>query len=601
MKETLHCYTRVSTRVQEDGTSLDMQRDEGKKKAEELGMKSKLWNEGAASSHHEDLLNRPKLMELMSEVEHGAVKHLFVFNNDRLSRNDITQQTIKIALQRNDVVLYTKDGQFDLSNPADKLFKTVLDGIASYDNALRAERSRLGKIARVRQGYWYGAPTPFGYESVNKKLAINAEESKWVKKIFKWNYEGKPLIWIKGQLDKNGVLARRGNLFSTGSLNVLLGNTHYIGYYTWTDKKSAETITCECPSIVDDTVWNAIADKRKQALGRINQTNRTQKFYLLRDLLVCGECGSNMSGRIHYARRSQTYYCPKKMRDWKKAPIADKDKWKRGKVGDRGCTMTRSLNIPITDTEVWEMVMDTVANSSMLKEGFKDEVLQSKFKGEKENERLLRNEKKRSDRLMKELKQVQSGIAEVETNKLLNKHDPAVYAKIRSNLDAELKTKKDQLDQSRIRTKELGNQKSWLDWIGKYGDDLTLKSEMPKEDKKEYLQGLLDKIEVRLDKETNDHILTVYFRMGLVGDGIEYINPSSKKDGYKVIEGRSDRSVIISRENSRDRAKRPSSSLAEYPNRNGTDGKSVEKQVKKKNLSLPPKESVPSLWSSLVR
>ena len=35
MTETLHIYTRVSTRIQEDGTSLDTQRDLGKKKAKE--------------------------------------------------------------------------------------------------------------------------------------------------------------------------------------------------------------------------------------------------------------------------------------------------------------------------------------------------------------------------------------------------------------------------------------------------------------------------------------------------------------------------------------------------------------------------------------
>ena len=106
-KETLHIYTRVSTRIQEDdGTSLDTQRDVGIKKSKDLQMDYELWNEGAASSHHEDLLNRPKLMELMNEVENGLVKHLFVFNNDRLSRNEITQQKIKIELQKNDVVLY---------------------------------------------------------------------------------------------------------------------------------------------------------------------------------------------------------------------------------------------------------------------------------------------------------------------------------------------------------------------------------------------------------------------------------------------------------------------------------------------------------------
>ena len=80
MKDTLHIYTRVSSQSQTKGESLDTQKTLGKEKATQLGMKVKVWNEGAASSHHEDLLNRPKLMELMNEVENGSVKHLFVFN-----------------------------------------------------------------------------------------------------------------------------------------------------------------------------------------------------------------------------------------------------------------------------------------------------------------------------------------------------------------------------------------------------------------------------------------------------------------------------------------------------------------------------------------
>ena len=155
MKDTLHIYTRVSTRTQEeDGTSLSTQQELGKERAKQLGMKARVWNEGSASSNYEDLENRPKLLALIAEVEKGNVKHLFVYNNGRLSRNEVSQQTIKIALIKNDVVLYTKDGQFNFSNPTDKLLKTVLDAIATYDNTLRAERSRLGKVARVKEGYW---------------------------------------------------------------------------------------------------------------------------------------------------------------------------------------------------------------------------------------------------------------------------------------------------------------------------------------------------------------------------------------------------------------------------------------------------------------
>ena len=76
-KSILHIYTRVSTRVQDkDGTSLDTQKELGIKKSKELGFKHKVWNEGGASSHHEDLHNRPVLTQLMREVEDGNVSNV---------------------------------------------------------------------------------------------------------------------------------------------------------------------------------------------------------------------------------------------------------------------------------------------------------------------------------------------------------------------------------------------------------------------------------------------------------------------------------------------------------------------------------------------
>ena len=72
----------------------------------------------------------------------------------------------------------------------------------------------------VKKGFWYGAPPPYGYKLVDKKLAIHPEESKWVKKMFRWFYDGKSIIWIKSQLDTNGVIPRRKRgTFNPGSIN----------------------------------------------------------------------------------------------------------------------------------------------------------------------------------------------------------------------------------------------------------------------------------------------------------------------------------------------------------------------------------------------
>ena len=575
-KETLHIYTRVSTRIQEEGTSLDTQRELGIKKAKELGYKHQVWNEGGASSNNEDLQNRPKMSQLLLAIEEGKVNHLFVFNNDRLSRNDTTQGIIKSALRKNDVVLYDKDGKYDFSNLTDKLFKGILDEFASYDNALRAERSRFGRVERSKVGFFRGSPPPFGYQSVDKKLVPHPDESKWVVKIFSWKYDGKSTKWIKSQLDKNGVLARRGNLFSTGSIDRMMENTHHIGHYKWKDKKSGEVLRVLCPPIVDKTVWDELHKRKETRLKRKQQQNRTKKFYLLRDLLVCGECGSIMGGNIRKNKNERIYRCTKKMNNWKKGVIPESTKWKRGKVGEHGCTMTRSLNIPITDQFVWNAVMDTVSNSALLKQKCKDEVLQPKFKNDKDTDRLVRNLKQKGDALNKRLKQVQCDIMDVETDIRLKRmnpdYDEVIYAGIKSNLVAELKKVKDEKEQTRITIKELGNRKRWLNWIEKYGEELELINDLPKEDKKKYLHDLVEKIEVRLDKETLDHHIDISFRMGLVGDGIQYTDTLNKSGGYEVVSGTTDKGIVISREEVQRMHTEKSVSRRWYPKKKQLDG-----------------------------
>ena len=548
MKDILHIYTRVSSAVQEEGTSLETQKELGIKKSKELGMKYQIWNEGAASSHHENLTNRPKISELLFELEKGNIKHLFVYNNDRLSRNDKTQFIIKNAIIKHGVMLYTKDGTYDLNNPTDKLMKSLLDGVAEYDNAIRAERTRLGKLNKVRNGGWYGAPPPYGYEIVDGKLAIHPKEGKTVKTIYKLFNDGISIAEIKRRLDKQGVTARRGGLFNTGSINKLLQNTHHIGYYTYTDKKSGETVEVSCPPLVDETVWNRVQERRQKIFERKGQNNRTKRFYLLRNLMYCGECGSQMSGRINEPKNERNYFCPNKTRNWKNNKPTEETQYKRGKVDGYGCNMNRSLNIPITDEFVWNSVRKVVSESSTLKEGFKKEVLHSKFATEEEIKTELKNQKTKSKRWMTELQQIQLSIADVETNNLLRKYDAEVYEKIVGNLNAELDKTKEEIEQTRLRIKELGKEQKWLDWVQKYADQVDELDTYSDEQKKEYLDGIIDRIEVRLDQETRDHQLDIIFRLPLVGDGVEYVDKNNKSAGYQLVDGYTTTTTTVSHE-----------------------------------------------------
>ena len=89
--QILHIYRRVSTDQQEeDGYGLETQLNAGKDVAENLGFDYKLWDEGAQSSTKSDLQNRPVLTELLQAVDEGEVEHLYAYNQDRLSRNNVS-------------------------------------------------------------------------------------------------------------------------------------------------------------------------------------------------------------------------------------------------------------------------------------------------------------------------------------------------------------------------------------------------------------------------------------------------------------------------------------------------------------------------------
>lgn len=210
LSEVLHIYTRVSTIVQADeGMSLDIQRELGIKRASELGFSYKLWDEGGKSSNHEELDKRPKLSQLFNEIKRGAVKHLFVYDQSRLSRNDTVSSIFRIECAKKGVTLYNKEGKYNLSDHNDHFMKQILDAVGQFDNAQRAERTRMGKLARVRQGCWQGGPPPYGYEIKNRKLEINEDEAKWVRLIFERYASKVPTIDIKMELDRNGVEPRQ--------------------------------------------------------------------------------------------------------------------------------------------------------------------------------------------------------------------------------------------------------------------------------------------------------------------------------------------------------------------------------------------------------
>ena len=156
MKQQLHIYRRVSSTIQmTEGDSLSTQLELGKGVCERL-KKDKIvssykdWNEGAKSSAKDDFSNRPILNRLLLEIDSGKIKHLFVYDTDRLSRNENTWFIIRQRIKENKVKLYTRTGELDLNDPTDNFLTGILGFVNQYTNEQRKIRSIIQSVSRAR-------------------------------------------------------------------------------------------------------------------------------------------------------------------------------------------------------------------------------------------------------------------------------------------------------------------------------------------------------------------------------------------------------------------------------------------------------------------
>ena len=540
-KNTLHIYTRVSTMSQEeDGTSLDNQKTTGIKRSKKLGYKHKVWNEGSQSSSKDDLDNRPVLTELLSEMELGNVKHLFVWNTDRLSRNTQTWGVIRLRLIKNNVVLHTPTGEMILSDPQTDLMLGILGEFSQYENRLRIERFRLGKIQRISEGNWKGGSPPYGYTLIESKLVPEEDESKWVGKIFNWYSSGHSLQEIKDDLMKNGVLTRRGKpIWSLGSLDKLLQNTHYDGYWYYTDKKSNRTIRVSCPRIIKPSLISKsqkVRKDRQYKSGHSVRTNTsvTKHTYLLSKVLKCGSCGSYYYGHFKKSQGENSFY-----------QCGSKNNKYRDKHTERyvECGTKRNVRIGTIEKEVWDIVLEVIKLSHIFKQSIKTEMLDGKSKKDiDENKKTLL---RRINLKEKEINKISDSLVSLETDMILNEsRNNSRMREVLKKLDQERLSIEGDVELLNNELTGIESSSQWIDWLKVFKNKIKQIDQFSKDEKKEFLTGVVDEIVVsQHDKKT--HKLDIRFKFPYVNDKLTYNDPMNKRKGYSIKKGKKVKSLEV--------------------------------------------------------
>jgi hypothetical protein len=326
---------------------------------------------------------------------------------------------------------------------------------------------------------------------------------------------------------KNGVKTRRDkSVWSHGSIEKLLTNTHYGGFYVVTDHKSGEVVRVECSPIVSSSLIRKAKIERESRTRQTRVSESNQKnFYLLRDFLFCSQCGARYSARHFPKQYRSVYYCPRIERNF----INDKT----GK--EQKCLNRRYLKIEETDKLIWDSVVDVLSKSHQFKEEIKQQVLgENSLESQNDDLKKLRNKLKK---VLTEISDVNNSIITLETDVILKRRNPIELKKILENVESarhKLESDKEELEQSIFA---IQNRTKWVNWIGEFGDRINKMSEFTPQEKYQFLRGIIEKIQVKTI-DSQQHELKIDFLVPYVEDSLALNNSKNKQKRYTVKKGK---------------------------------------------------------------
>jgi len=548
--EKIGLLYRVSSKPQEtDGSSLDVQKEIGIKISKILGLKYQEFDEGVQSSFKVEINQRPKLVELLDEIQKpNGIRKVWVFNTDRLGRYSQSWYSILKVFIDFGVQIYIGDSTkpYDLNNSPDKLMIGVLSLISQYDNELRRMRSIMGKRNSLRNGNTYlGSTIPFGYTVKNKKLKEDEKESFHLRKIFTMYNQGKSTMDIKMYLDKiPDIKPRRTKLgWNLGTIQKMMRNTIYIGTQVWKweeklpngDITTVDEIIIKTPKLIEKELWESVNQKMNLHLQKRKKSIPTDQ--ILGGTIVCNECGLSLS----YRKRgnSQQYYGRCSEYSWKHNKDYLNNKKKN--YNKTNCKMKRSLNIVETDEKILDKIIDIITKSSIVREKYKIKDLSPKWDSETKNSKRLGSIRTQLRNKRRELESLEDEQIQIEYDVRTKKISESIGSKLREKFKTSIEIVQEEIDLIKNEERLISESKGWVNWISKMEKDVKKIMNSSLEQKRDFINRNVQNIKVFFDEKSKEHDITINFRLPIVGDELIYdkkgiINETGFKD-YKIKDG----------------------------------------------------------------
>ncbi len=327
-----------------------------------------------------DILARPELDRLRMDAKNKMWDAVLVYDPDRIARRYSYQELIMDELKELgiEIIFITTASP---KNSEEKILHGVKGLFAEYERAKIAERFRLGKLRKVREGHILVSEAPYGYTYVPRKdlqhgyYEINNQEAEVIKMMFSWIADdGMTIRGIIKKFKELNILPRESKrgVWSTSTLSTLLRNTTYIGeayygrsYAVAPDKPlknelykkvkktsrrlrpEEEWIMIPVPAIIGKELFEKVGRQLKVNYALCSRNKKNE--YLLSGKIYC-TCGRKRAGEGPMHGKHLYYRCTDRIYNY---PLPKK------------CT-EKGMNARIADQVVWEKIKTMMCSPELI-------------------------------------------------------------------------------------------------------------------------------------------------------------------------------------------------------------------------------------------
>lgn len=277
---------------------------------------------------------RPKIQELLKEIENNNIEEVYVVDVDRLARGDTEDQgKISKTFKFGNTKIVTPSKVYDPNNEFDEDFFEFGLFMSRREYKIINKRLSRGRLSSVNEGKFVGSVCPYGYSKEKLqgqkgfKLIVNDDEAKIVKIIFQLASQGIGASNIANHLNKIGSKPRKSEVWVSASIRDIIHNPVYYGMIKWNCRKVVKTMKNGIiyksrpkqkeytlvkglhEAIINEKQWKIANENSKMKEGKSIKKSLTLQNPLA-GLVECGICHRTMQRRNYRSGHIDGLICP---------------------------------------------------------------------------------------------------------------------------------------------------------------------------------------------------------------------------------------------------------------------------------------------------